>query len=370
MGKTFQSSSMSHQKITITFILPSLVAGGAERVLSFVAQHLDKNKFDVSLIVFGFEKDKAYCTDGVNVTYFKKSRVLTGIPNLSVALLKSKPNIVVSCMDHVNIPVALILFLLPKTKLITREANIKRIAAIYYGKKNTWYARWLLNRSYKRTDKIVCQSKDMAEEMIEFNGVDSKKVVVINNPISDGFQIKDTNHSNDIISFITVGRLHAEKGHERILNVLSKLKFPFHYTIIGNGEEHDNLNQLVNNLNLKSQVTFIPFSNNIPDFLSKSDLFLQGSYAEGFPNALLESCAVGTPVLAFVSPGGTGEIIEHGINGYLASDEKEYLFYINLMNQNNSLKPEQIRESVYKKFNKSLIIEKYENLFLHTFGKN
>lgn len=367
MGKTFQSNNMSQQKIAITFILPSLVAGGAERVLSYVAQHLNKKKFDVSLVVFGFEKDKAYSTEGINVTYFNKPRVLSGIPNLLKYLLKNKPNIVVSCMDHVNIPVALILLLLPKTKLVTREANIKSVTAIYYRTKNSWFSRLLLNKSYKRTNKIVCQSKDMADEMAQLSKVDSKKLVVINNPISDGFKMKDANHKNKITSFITVGRLHSEKGHKRILNVLSQLKFPFIYTIIGTGEERDSLNQLVGKLKLESKVNFIPFSNKIQDYLSKSDLFLQGSYAEGFPNALLESCAVGTPVLAFKAPGGTSEIIEHGLNGYIASNEKEYLYYINLLNQKNNLKPERIRESVYKKFNKDTIIQKYENLFLLSF---
>ena len=47
----------------------------------------------------------------------------------------------------------------------------------------------------------------------------------------------------------------------------------------------------------------------IIDYLSDSDFFIQGSYVEGFPNSVLESCSVGTPVIAFNCPGGTKEII-------------------------------------------------------------
>ena len=47
-------------KIKVFFFIPTLVAGGAERVMSFVAQNIDKNKFDVTLIVIGFKKNAKY----------------------------------------------------------------------------------------------------------------------------------------------------------------------------------------------------------------------------------------------------------------------------------------------------------------------
>ncbi|TDU40008.1 glycosyltransferase involved in cell wall biosynthesis [Gelidibacter sediminis] len=354
---------MQPQKTSVIFILPSLNAGGAERVLSFVAANLNKKVFEVSLVVFGFEKDNAYDTEGLKVDYFNKSRVLSSIPKLATYLLENKPQIVVSCMDHVTIPVAFILSLLPNTKLVTRQANIKSISDIVENQTDSWFYRQMVNRAHKRTTVFICQSEDMASEMEQYYQIDKKKLVVINNPISDGFTLKDATQKSNILSFITVGRLHAEKGHERILRILSKLEFPFHYTIIGTGNELETISKLIKSLKLESQVTYIPYSTVISEYLSTHDVFLQGSYAEGFPNAVLESCAVGTPVIAFHAPGGTSEIIEHGINGYLASDEEEFIYYINLFYKKNEFLPKQVRETVFKKFNKWDIIEKYENLF-------
>lgn len=356
---------MSLAKINITFILPSLVAGGAERVMSLIAQNIDRTQFNTTLLIIGYEKDNAYTIEGIKVVYLNKSRVLKGIPKLFAYIFKHRPEIVVSCMTHVNIPMALILLVFPKIKLVTREANIKKITALYHVSNNSWLHKQLLKVLYYRTNIIICQSKDMADEMISEDHINPSKVKVINNPISDEFIIEQNTKTNKITSYITVGRLHEEKGHARILNVLSKLSFPFQYTIIGNGEAYDSILEEVKRLKLEDNVCFLNYTKEIPTFLQQSDVFLQGSFAEGFPNALLESCAVGTPVLAFEAPGGTSEIVEHGINGFLAKDETDYLNYLNLIYNQSPFETQKVSDSVTRKFEKNTIIKKYEDVFLH-----
>ena len=48
---------MNKEKVKVYFILPTLFAGGAERIISFVSQQMDKTKFNVTLIIIGYEKD-------------------------------------------------------------------------------------------------------------------------------------------------------------------------------------------------------------------------------------------------------------------------------------------------------------------------
>ncbi len=357
---------MPQPKIKVTFLLPSLVAGGAERVLSFVAQKLDKNRFTATLVIFGFEKEKAYSVEDIEVVYFNKKRVLTGIPKLFSYIASKKPDIIVSCMIHVNVPVTMIVFFFPKIKLIIREANIKSITAIYHGTKNSWLFQRLLPLTYKRASKIICQSKDMADEMLSQIPIEKSKICVINNPISDEFKLKKQTNKPDTVNYITVGRLHAEKGHLRILKILSQLKFPFHYTIIGSGAAFNSIEYTVKQLNLEHNVTFVSHTNKVVNYLAESDLFLQGSFAEGFPNALLESCAVGTPAIVFEAPGGTIEIIENGVNGFLAKDETQFLEFLNIIYEKNPFEAKKVSESVHKKFNKKDIIQKYEDVFLST----
>jgi glycosyltransferase involved in cell wall biosynthesis len=245
--------------------------------------------------------------------------------------------------------------------LINREANIKKVTALYNFSKKSFLGNVLKKIANKRTNAIICQSKDMAQELILELKMPKSKVTIINNPISDAFVLSLNRKNNDITTYITVGRLHEEKGHLRILNVLSRLKTPFKYIIIGSGDWENIIKKHIEKLDLKDHINFINYSNKIPEFLESSDVFLQGSFAEGFPNALLESCAIGTPVIAFNAIGGTTEIVEHGVNGYLAKDENEFLYYLTQLNE-YPLISKTVSESVFAKFKKEHIVDQFENL--------
>lgn len=352
---------MTDSKIHVIFVLPSLIAGGAERVMSLVAKNINNNNFYTTLIVIGYEKDNAYDVDGLEVVYLNEPRVSKGVPKLFKYIFNTKPDVVVSCMAHLNSALAVILLCFPKIKLINREANIKKVTALYHLSKKSFFGNVIKKIANKRTNAIICQSKDMADELISEFNIPKSKITVINNPISDAFKLSKRTKENSIKTYITVGRLHEEKGHIRILNVLSKVQTPFNYIIIGSGDWKDNIEKHIERLNLGAHIELLDYTNKIPDYLKSSDIFLQGSFAEGFPNALLESCAVGTPVIAFSAVGGTNEIVEHGINGYLAKDEDDFLNYLEQLND-NPLDPKIVSQSVFKKFNKTHIIKQYENL--------
>jgi glycosyltransferase involved in cell wall biosynthesis len=191
--------------------------------------------------------------------------------------------------------------------------------------------------------------------------IPDSRISIINNPITGHFKLKSPKEkANGVREFITVGRLNKEKGHERLLNILAKYDKPFHYTIIGDGPLKDQLFKQIDELHLTDKVKYINFTKDVEAYLSKSDLFLQGSFVEGFPNALLESCAVGTPAIAFNAPGGTKEIIEQGVNGFLAGTEEEFLAYLK---ESRPLEAQKIKSSVEAKFSQEHIIRKYETLF-------
>src|SRR5690606_11700338 len=201
-----------------------------------------------------------------------------------------------------------------------------------------------------------------ASDFINVFKIDKRKIVVINNPITNNSPLKETSRKKSKITrFITVGRLSNEKGHLRIIKLLSQLKFNFHYTIIGEGPLNDEIFKTISNFNLNDKVTHIPYTNNVAKYLSENDAFLQGSYVEGFPNTALESCLVGTPVIAFNVPGGTKEIILHGENGYLAENETEYLKFLN--SPFIDLYPDKIRSSITNRFSSEKIVMQYEKLF-------
>lgn len=356
---------MDKHKIRIIFIMPNLSTGGAERIMIFLSKNLDSNFFDSSFLVTGFESETTYCIDNLEIVYLNKTRVLLAAPKIIQYLKKEQPQIVMSSLSHLNTLMGLISILFPKTRFIGRETSIRKVN---YNHRGIGFKQKILQQiqkwGIKQLDFIVCQSFDMFLDFKKKYSVHEDKLAIIHNPITETFQPKKTYilDSTKTINFITVGRLEVIKGHTRIIDILSKVKYPFKYTIIGNGPEKDNLIRTIKFYGLENKVNFIDFTSNVASFLQDSDYFLQGSFSEGFPNALLESCAVGTPAIAFDAPGGTREIVENGINGFIAKDENEFLQHLNNLKR---FDPNSVSNSVYSKFDKSIILEDYKSFFLN-----
>ena len=348
----------------VLFILPSLKPGGAERVISFLAKNFHDNNQEVTLLVLGFEKDKVFETGNLSIVYLNRDRLLFSIFDIIKFMKKRKPKIVFSTIVHVNTVMSLISFFFKKTKFIAREASVLSVRSNYGGYKS-WLFNKIISRTYKKLDAIVCQSQDMKNDFIKNFNINKNKLLVIGNPITIEKASVVVSKSKLIkkINFITVGRLSKEKGHLRLIhNLLTIKNYDFHYKIIGSGPEKDKLIMLVQKLGLVNNVEFIPFTKNINKYLMDSDFFLQGSYVEGFPNALLESCALGTPVIAYDCPGGTKEILREGENGFLVSNDKEFRNILQGLNEKDVFKRNNVSEYVQNTFSLKIIFNKYNQL--------
>lgn len=348
-------------KIKVTFILPSLRAGGAERVMSYIAQSLDKDRFIASLLVIGFEKDAVYEVNGIETVYFNETRVLHAFFPIIGYLNKNRPDIVVSAISHLNTMMGIVGIFFPRIKFVGREVSVGSVLS-KIEKSKRYYPKFLSRLAYKQLDKIICQSNDMARDIQRKFNFKANKLIIINNPVSDNFKLKENKIKTGTIRYITVGTLTKRKGHLRLLDVLSKNSLPFTYTLVGDGIDREEILTHADKLGLTNKINHIPFTKDVNMYLQESDVFLQGSFVEGFPNVLLESCAVGTPVIAFKAPGGIDEIIEEGINGFIAADEEDFLLKLQQATE-KIWKPEVVRESVIKKFNKTKIVNQYEDLF-------
>lgn len=351
--------------IDIFFILPNLGAGGAQRVISFVAKTIDKKKFNPTLVIIASEDNVKYDISGIPTVFLNKSRALFSIPAIFKLLKKKKPDVVVSTEGHINVLMATLSIFFAKTKFIGREVNVISILDQHMDMSNKGVP-FLTKITYNKLDRIICQSNDMLNDLKKNYNLREEKLVVINNPISKNFIPKKEKGQGDstVFRMVTVGRLAKQKGHHRILEALSQLDFPFQYTIIGDGPEKQNIQSLISSLQLANQVTHIPFTNNVADYLAKNDLFLQGSYVEGFPNALIESCAVGTPVLVFKALGGIDEIVVPGENGFVVENVPQYVEKIkHFRDSRQDWRPMDVSKYVYEKYNADRIIRQYENLF-------
>lgn len=358
------------EKIKILFILPSLKAGGAERVITTIGGKFDKSKFDCTLIVGGYEEDSVYDTSSFKTIFLNKSRILKGIPALYTYIKKKQPDIVLGSISHVNQVLAMFSILLPKVIFVGREASVLSIMNKFSTVKRRFNPfKYFFGNYFKYLDAIICQSEDMMEDMKNIFNVNQKTIHVINNPISRSFKLEDGHKFRKTKKLITVGRLSKEKGHSRILEILSRIDFAFEYTIIGDGPEKDYIFNQAKSLGIADNIIHIPYTNDVDKYLLQSDAFLQGSYVEGFPNALLESSVAGLPSIAFNAPGGTKEIIEEGVNGFIVVNDSEFIQKMNTALFEIKWNQKIIQKTVLDKFNLEKIVFQYARLFTKLISK-
>ena len=151
--------------------------------------------------------------------------------------------------------------------------------------------------------------------------ISSGKTAVIYNAVD--IVLHNTSAINTTVGkkykFISVARLSEEKGIERLIHAVGLLSMPFQFYIVGEGNKRNTLQNLINELQLQDKIILSGEKEDPFKGMQDADLFLMGSYYEGFPNVLLEAGALGIPIIAFNAPGGITEIIS-AENGVLVDD--------------------------------------------------
>lgn len=348
---------------TILFILPDLSQGGAERVITTIINHLDRKKYTPKLILFekkGFYL--SYLKDDVEIIELNVSRIRYSIFKIIPLIRKIKPEIVFVGWGEISAFISPLIPLFKKTKFIARETNV--VSEHVKRKEIKFFYKF-----YNNFHRIIAQSDDMKNDLINNIGIRPENIIKINNPVD--FELIDSKlksnekvYSDKVKNIVAIGNLSQRKGFDLLLKVFTHLKTEnIKLHILGDGADKENLLQLKENLNLDN-IEFLGVKSNPFPYLQQADLFILSSRYEGFPNVLLEAGACGTYSLANDCPGGISEIIQNGINGEISDiqNDKEFAERIrNLVNANNN--SDEIKESISSRFEKKVILEKYDQIF-------
>jgi glycosyltransferase involved in cell wall biosynthesis len=355
-------------RIRLLIITPTLECGGSEKYVSLVCRYINTNIFSVCLVVVNnanpFYKIK---NPAIQIIDLKKSRVLFSFNAIKKAVNNFKPDIIFSTANHLNLYLAIFKNRFSsKIKFVAREASIVSINS-RQAKMPALYNQ-LIKKYYRRFDMIICQSAYMQQDLVTHYRIPAEKTRVIHNATEEFLQAQiqpDKQSSEHVYKFITVARLSNEKGIERLIHAVALLSGSFKYYIIGEGSKRNKLQQLIESLQMQDKIFLSgekksPFSG-----MEDADLFLMGSYYEGFPNTLLEAGAHGIPVVAFNVPGGIAEIITAGKNGLLVEDNDLIAFTAGIKKALvTDFDRDQIIETTKKRFSVSSLMAAMENIFL------
>lgn len=358
-------------KTRILFIIPNLCCGGAERVFLHLMNNLDRDRFEVYLLVLRragpyFE----HLRGDVSVIDLN-----TSLKNCLLKVAKSidsvRPHAILCTICFLNIMVGFSrLFVRNRGAMyIARESSMPIHRKRHFGSISNWDIFYRL--AYRLFDKLICQSEDMGRDIAALYNVPPKKIVKIYNPVDVAdLQIKAQEGTSawrvqGKVNLLAVGRLHHVKGFDLLLEAIAKIGgSALHFHILGDGEEEDNLKQQSLRLGIQERISFHGFQDNPYHYMATADALILTSRYEGLPNVVLEAMALGCPVVAFESPGGVSEILRHGENGLIVQSENVHAL-AEILEQGRylSLDRDAVRQSVITRFSVSAIVEQYENLF-------
>lgn len=115
-----------------------------------------------------------------------------------------------------------------------------------------------------------------------------------------------------------VANMHLpDKGHGDLLTAVALLRERgrrLKVLFVGDGAERPRIEQRVVQLGLADSVHFLSRRDDVPRILAHVDLLCLPSWAEGFPNAVMEAMAASLPVVV-TAVGGCPELVADGQNG-------------------------------------------------------
>lgn len=294
-------------------ISPMLHQGGFERICVLTARLLQE-KYDVSIVVFSLE-DLAYDISGLNVIDLKlgtKPGKLAKIINVikrSVKLtkLQKKLGIDVSYSFGITANIANSLSFGDK-KIITACHSFEEIKGKYY-----------MNLISRRSDLVLCCAKKMADLVQETYHFDNVRALWNPCDLENIAHQSALKADNDITFFtepaqkvlVSMGREDDVKGFWHLLKIFRNVKEQepqVKLAIVGSGD-FTAYEQMAEELGIKDSVLFTGLKKNPFPYLKASTLYVLTSISEGLPNALVESLAVGLPVVSVNCMSGPAEIL-------------------------------------------------------------
>jgi len=344
------------KKITILIILPSLAGGGAEKVTLSLIENLDKNDFNCLLTLINSKGPLEPKINNKQIFDLGIQRFRFAFPVLIKNIIAIKPDVIFSTFPHITLPILLIRKLLPiRPIIISREPNMVNLSLKYSS------FSFILKNLHKlllpTADKVIVNSSAMYNDLNK-KGLDKNKLLLVHNPVDD-LKIRKINnfirHPGEGLRLISMGRLVYQKGFDRIIPILKNLN-NVHLTILGDGPEYNNLIKLVKELHLESKVKFLGYSKNSNNYIAAADYFILPSRWEGFPNVVLESLVLGTPVLSFKEVEGLFDIIPNVDKNklYLCKNENDMKYLLKKLPIRDDYKSLILRKNLLKKYNTPL----------------
>jgi GalNAc-alpha-(1->4)-GalNAc-alpha-(1->3)-diNAcBac-PP-undecaprenol alpha-1,4-N-acetyl-D-galactosaminyltransferase len=302
------------KEMKILFVISSLTSGGAERVLTRLANYWSQKGWDVTILsILPHDLDFYKLEDNIKIVSlgikYKKNPIFNNLwylYGIRKIIKEGNFDAVISFISMINI-LTLISTIGLKTPIIISERN-------NYHALSSTFLRFARRVVYPLCDTLVVLSQ---YDYDKYSFVKNKKVIF--NPIDNFLDVKFEDKENLILA---VGSLTHQKGYDRLLKALSLIDLTdWKVIIIGEGPLENEIKKMIKELNLTKYISLIGRRKDINNFYKRASIFVLSSHWEGFPNVLAEAMASGCACVSFNCITGPSNIIRDGENGFLVEQD-------------------------------------------------
>lgn len=319
----------NHLKCSL--LISSLGGGGAEGVCVTVANGLAERGWQIELVVLHLNDavHLARVSDKVKLVNLNVPQARYVFKPLKQYLRAAAPDKVLAFNYELTMATVLLRgFYRFKFDLVARNINTmsRNMQAYSRSLKGKLFIT-LLQALYKRADFVINQSQGMQQDLLAYLPQLASRCTIIHNPVAPLYEKVSAEllQSDKTVPeyILCVGRFEQQKAFHRAIAAFSEITADFpklRLKFVGKGSLQPALQQQAQQLGIADKVDFEGFHQQLLPFYKNARLTLLTSLYEGFPNVLVESISVGTPVVSVDCESGPAEIIKPGINGLLVRE--------------------------------------------------
>ncbi len=360
----------------ITFIIESFNRGGKERRCLQLIQGLNKVGYrDIQFIIInnGIEYPELYCTSAKIEIVDRKGQGLSHLHTykaIKKCICEFNPDIV-QAWGELSMLYASVIRLTKKfTYICANVADCNKLS--------TFSFRNLVCRfSYCLADCVIGNSnaglrayKVPSEKAICIhNGFNENRFVLAENVDFEALKAELGIDTKFVVAMFA--RVDYYKDPDAFIALANKVlvdRDDVTFLVVGKGLYYDKYKDTVGP---KNRLHFIGFRSDVEPLMAMTDVSILFSnykfHQEGISNSIMESMAFGTPVIA-TDGGGSPEIIEHDVNGYLVKEnniEESSRILCHLLDNPSELRrvSEQARASIQERFLLNMMVSNYLELY-------
>jgi GalNAc-alpha-(1->4)-GalNAc-alpha-(1->3)-diNAcBac-PP-undecaprenol alpha-1,4-N-acetyl-D-galactosaminyltransferase len=306
-------------KKKLCLVIPSLQAGGMERVMAELSCYFALNEdIEQHLVLYGIDREIFYLIPESIIihtpdfTFNDKRRLFYTFKTLFYLRQTVKginPDSILSFGELWNTFVLLALFGLKYPVYISDRCSPEKKFSVFQT-----YLRRLL---YPHAKGIIAQTEKAKE--VYTNQFSHINIKVIGNPIREISNGSESAKQNIVLM---VGRLIKSKNQDKLIDIFLNINIPgWKLIIVGydhlQQNNYERLQEIIRKNQAEHKVLLEGKQADVESFYRMSKIFAFTSSSEGFPNVIGEAMSAGLPAVSFDCVAGPSEMIKDNYNGFL-----------------------------------------------------